>query len=262
MTILNTIVDSKLEELEKAKVEKPFDELEKAIKLMPSPRNLSGSLMGGSIRLLAETKKASPSKGLLRSNYDPVVLARSYADNGAAAISVLTETAHFQGSLDHMAAVKKSLSDKKLPVLRKDFVFEEYQVYEARAYGADAILLIVAILSPDLLSELLKQCQKLWVQALVEVHDESELEIALIAGAEIIGINNRDLRTFQTDISVTEKLAPMVPSGKIIISESGIHSREDIIRLGNIGVDAVLIGEALVTSDNPGNKVAELLKGI
>ena len=141
-------------------------------------------------------------------------------------------------------------------------MFDEYQVYEARAYGADAILLIVAILSPDLLSELLKQCQKLWVQALVEVHDERELEIALAAGAEIIGINNRDLRTFQTDISVTEKLAPMVPGGKIIVSESGIHSREDIIRLGNIGVDAVLIGEALVTSDNPGNKVAELLKGI
>ena len=262
MTILNTIVDSKLDELEKAKVEKPFGELEKAIKLMPSPLNLSGSLMGGSTRLIAETKKASPSKGLLRSNYDPVVLARSYADNGAAAISVLTETAHFQGSLDHMVAVKKSLLDKNLPVLRKDFLFDEYQVYEARAYGADAILLIVAILSPDLLSELLKQCQKLWVQALVEVHDERELEIALAAGAEIIGINNRDLRTFQTDISVTEKLAPMVPGGKIIVSESGIHSREDIIRLGNIGVDAVLIGEALVTSDNPGNKVAELLKGI
>ena len=262
MTILNTIVDSKLDELEKAKVEIPFGELEKAIKLMPSTLNLTGSLMGGSTRLIAETKKASPSKGLLRSNYDPVVLARSYADNGAAAISVLTETAHFQGNLDHMVAVKKSLLDKNLPVLRKDFLFDEYQVYEARAYGADAILLIVAILSPDLLSELLQNCQQLWVQALVEVHDENELEIALMAGAEIIGINNRDLRTFHTDIAVTEKLATMVPDGKIIVSESGIHSREDIIRLGNIGADAVVIGEALVTSDNPGNKVAELLKGI
>lgn len=261
MTILDIIVDNKLQELEKNRFAKPLHGLEKDIALMPSPLNLSGSLMGNGPRLIAETKKASPSKGLLRANYDPVVLANAYAENGAAAISVLTETAHFQGSLDHMAAVKQSLLDKKLPVLRKDFVFDPYQIYEARAYGADAVLLIVAILSPVLLAELLHECRKLWIQALVEIHDESELDIALKAGAEIIGINNRDLKTFQTDIAVTEKLVPMIPNGKIIVSESGIHSNEDIIRLSNAGVDAVLIGEALVISDDPGNKVLELLKG-
>ena len=147
-----------------------------------------------------------------------------------------------------------------MPVLRKDFIFDPYQVYEARAYGADALLLIVAVLAPEWLKELLDLSQSLWMQVLTEVHNEEELEIALAAGSDVIGINNRDLRTFETDISLTEHLAPKVPRSKML-SESGIHSHEDLIRLRRVGVHAVLVGEALVTAADPGAKVRELLHG-
>ena len=174
---------------------------------------------------------------------------------------MLTEVDHFQGSLEHMSAVKEAIRPLGAPVLRKDFIFDPYQVYEARAYGADALLLIVAILTPECLRELLETSQSLWVQALVEVHSEEELEIALTAGAEIIGINNRDLRTFNTDISVTEHLASLVPRGKIVVSESGIHSHDDMLRLRRGGAHAMLVGEAIVTAPDPGAKVRELLHG-
>ena len=260
MTILKTIVDFKALELEENKRTMPLSNIEKRIKAMPAPLNLSGALMGDEPRLIAEAKKASPSKGLLREQYDPVELSTAYANNGAAAVSVLTETKHFQGSLIHMLEVKQNRQAGGLPVLRKDFIFDPYQIYESRAYGADALLLIVSLLTPELLQEMLKECQKLWVQALVEVHDEDEVEIALKSGAEIIGINNRDLRTFKTDISVTERLSPMIGKNRIIVSESGIHTRSDILRLHRSGINGVLIGEALVTADNPGEKVAELLR--
>lgn len=259
MSILQTIVDYKTLELEENKRAIPLSDIEKMIKAMPVPLNLSGALMGDEPRLIAEAKKASPSKGLLRENYDPVELATAYASNGAAAVSVLTETKHFQGSLKHMLEVKKNRQSSGLPVLRKDFIFDLYQIYESRAYGADALLLIVSLLTPELLQEMLKECQKLWIQALVEVHNEDEVETALKSGAEIIGINNRDLRTFKTDISVTERLSPMIGKNKIIVSESGINTRSDILRLQKSGINGVLIGEALVTADNPGKKVAELL---
>lgn len=260
MTILKTIVDFKALELEENKRTMPLSDIEKRIKSMPMPLNLSGALMGDEPRLIAEAKKASPSKGLLREQYDPVELATAYADNGAASVSVLTETKHFQGSLEHMLAVKKNRQSHDLPILRKDFIFDPYQIYESRAYGADALLLIVSLLTPELLQEMLKECQKLWIQALVEVHDEGEVETALKSGAEIIGINNRDLKTFKTDISVTERLSPMIGTNRIVVSESGIHSRSDILRLHKSGINGVLIGEALVTADNPGKKVAELLR--
>jgi indole-3-glycerol phosphate synthase len=259
--ILDRIVETKRHEVERRKIEVPLSSLEEIIRALPLPLNLSGALMGDGVRLIAEAKKASPSRGLLRDNYEPAVLAQAYADNGAAAVSVLTEKANFQGSLEHMEAVKNVLLPLGVPVLRKDFVFDPYQVHEAKAYGADSLLLIVAILTPECLKELLALSQSLWLQALVEVHNEDEMEIALEADAEIIGINNRDLRTFETDIAVTERLAPLVPRGKILVSESGIQSYDDLVRLHRVGVHAVLVGEALVTADDPGAKVRELLHG-
>lgn len=260
-TILDAIVEAKALELERRMREEPLSALQERILSLPVPLNLSGALMGDGVRLIAEAKKASPSRGLLRDSYDAGALAAAYQENGAAAISVLTEVDHFQGSLDDLVAVKRSLGVPGIPVLRKDFLFDPYQVHEARAYGADALLLIVAILTPERLRDLLQLCRGLWVQALVEVHDEVELDLALEAGAEIIGINNRDLRTFKTDIAVTEKLAPQVPAGKIVVSESGIHTNDDLARLRRVGVNAVLVGEELVTSPDPGARVRELLKG-
>ena len=260
-TILDQIVEVKARELERRTRDEPLEALKERIQSLPVPANLSGALMGDGLRLIAETKKASPSKGLLRDDYDPASLAQCYVENGAAAVSVLTEVDHFQGSLEHMSAVKEAIRPTGAPVLRKDFVFDPYQVYEARAYGADALLLIVAILTPECLRELLEVSQSLWLQALVEVHDEAELQAALDAGAEIIGINNRDLRTFNTDISLTDRLASLAPRGKIVVSESGIHSHDDMIRLRRGGAHAMLVGEAIVTAPDPGAKVRELIRG-
>ena len=184
-------------------------------------------------------------------------LAAIYAGNGAAAISVLTDV-RFQGELEHLAQIKKTGASQRLPVLRKDFIFDPYQVYEARSVGADALLLIVAVLSPQELKELLEVTHSLWMQCLVEVHDEEELETALAAGAEIIGINNRDLRTFTTDLAVTRRLAPLIPKGKLVVSESGIHNSDDLRQLARDRVNAVLVGEALVTANDVAEKVREL----
>ena len=256
--ILDQIVEHKRREVERLKAEVPISELESRIQKQPPALNFGGALWGHGVRLIAEVKKASPSRGLLNANLDPVALASTYAENGAAAISVLTEADHFQGSIEHLAAVGEVVHPKGLLVLRKDFIFDPYQVYEARAYGADAFLLIVSILTPDCLKELLKLGRQFWMQCLVEVHDEKELKVALEAGAEVIGINNRDLRTFQTDLSVTERLVSHIPKDKVVVSESGISSREDILRLGKLGVHAVLVGEALVTAKDVGAKVKEL----
>ena len=256
-TILDDIVAAKSGELTQQKAQTPFKVLEGKIASQPKLLNLSGALLGDRVRLVAEIKKASPSRGLLCPDFDPVWLANTYAENGAAAISVLTDP-RFQGTLDHLAAVKQTVLPHGIPVLRKDFIFDPYQVYEARAYGADAILLIVAILTPEKLSDLLATSRKLWMQCLVEVHNEQELRAALDAGAEIIGVNNRDLRTFNTDTSVTKELAELVPRGKILVSESGIVSAEDVRSLKKLGVHAVLVGEALVTAPDVGAKVREL----
>ncbi len=257
-TILDDIVAAKRQEIARQKREVPPEALEQRIAAQPAPLNFSGALWGDRVRLIAEVKKASPSRGLLRADFDPVALATTYAENGAAAVSVLTD-ARFQGTLEHLAAVKSALQPRGVPVLRKDFIFDAYQVHEARAYGADAILLIAAILSPDSLKELLRAAERLWMQCLVEVHDEQELDVAVAAGAEVIGINNRDLHTFKTDLSVTERLAPSIPKGKIIVSESGIFTRDDVRRVGRLGVHAVLVGEALVTAKDVAAKVRDLV---
>jgi indole-3-glycerol phosphate synthase len=187
-------------------------------------------------------------------------LALTYVQNGAAAVSVLTDS-HFQGTLEHLAAVKQALGESGAPVLRKDFIIDAYQVHEARAAGADAILLIAAVLPPAELKSLFEAAARFWMQCLVEVHDERDLEAALSAGAEVIGINNRDLRTFKTDLSVTERLAPGVPRGKVIVSESGIFTADDVARVGRAGAHAVLVGEALVTATDTAAKTRALAQG-
>ncbi len=255
--ILDEIVAAKRIELADSKKQISVAELESAAADQPRPLNLSGALLGGGVRLIAEVKKASPSRGLLMPDFDHLKLAETYAANGAAAISCLTDL-RFQGELSFLQQIKDTGASQRAPVIRKDFLFDPYQVVETRAAGADAMLLIVAILEPAQLKELLDAAQAHWMQCLVEVHDEAELETALDVGAEIIGINNRDLRTFSTDLSVTERIAPLVPRGKQIVSESGIFTRDHIRQMNKVRVNAVLIGEALVTAPDVGEKVREL----
>jgi len=218
--------------------------------------DFASALRGDSLRLIAEVKKASPSRGVLCPDFNPVALAKTYARGGAAAISVLTEVNHFQGSIDYLAAIRQEVS---IPLLRKDFIFDDYQVYESAACGADALLLIAAILSREQLAGLLALSHRLGLGCLVEVHNEKELEKVLQSNSEIIGINNRDLSTFTTDINTTRRLRPLIPDGKIVVSESGINNREDVIKMGEWGVNAVLVGEALVTASNILTKMEELL---
>ncbi len=248
--ILDDIVADKRKELTKAKLDTPLRELEVRISQQDVSLDFTGALRGDGVSVIAEVKKASPSKGLLCPDFDPVNLARAYAEGGAAAISVLTEVNYFQGSLYYLLQIKDTLETVKIPLLRKDFIFDPYQVYEARAYGADAILLIVAILEDIQLEELLVLAHGLGMQCLVEVHDAAELERVLQTSAQIIGINNRDLRTFEVDIKTTGRLRAMIPPDRIIISESGVSRREDIEKLREWGINAALIGEALVTADD------------
>ena len=257
-SILDKIVAAKREELADARQAAPLAAVQHAAADRPRPLNLSDALIGDGIRLIAEVKKASPSRGLLSPDFDPVRLAETYVTNGAAAVSCLTDP-RFQGEWPaHLSAIKQSGASGCAPVLRKDFIFDPYQVYEARAAGADSILLIVAILEPAQLKELLETAQSLSMQCLVEVHDEQELETAVDAGAEIIGINNRDLHTFTTDLAVTQRLAPQVPRGKVIVSESGIFTRDDLRLLNRVRVSAALVGEAIVTAPDVAAKVREL----
>lgn len=257
-TILDTIVEAKRESLQRAMAATPLAELERRVAAAPPAVPFAAALRGEDVCLIAEVKKASPSAGLLRADFDPAWLALTYATNGAAAISCLTD-AHFEGTLEHLRQVKDAVADAGVPVLRKDFLTHPYQLYEARAQGADAALLIVAMLSPSQLSELLGAALGAGVQCLVEVHDEAEMTTALDAGAEVIGINNRDLRTFKTDLAVTGALAPKIPDGFTVVSESGIRDRDDVERLRGLGVHAVLVGEAIVTQPDPGAKIRELL---
>ena len=256
-SILDEIVASKRQELAEAKRAAPLPDVQQAASEQAPPISLSSALTGGDIRLIAEVKKASPSRGLLSPDFDPIRLAGTYVANGAAAVSCLTDP-RFQGELAHLSAIKQSGASGPAPVLRKDFIFEPYQVYEARAAGADCILLIVAILQPAQLRDLLEAAHSFAMQCLVEVHDESEMETAVDAGAEIIGINNRDLHTFTIDLAVTQRLAPLVPQGKVLVSESGIFTKDDLHLLSQSRVNAALVGEALVTAPDIGAKVREL----
>jgi len=257
--ILDKIVADNQKELEARKRSLPLAELKRIASEQSPPLDFASALRGDGIRLIAEVKKASPSRGVIRHDFNPVEIARIYAHNGASAISVLTEAKYFQGSLDYLMDIKKALEDKKVPLLRKDFIIDPYQVYESRACGADSLLLIAAIMTSDKLDELLRLSHQLDMKCLVEVHNEAEVEIALESGAEIIGINNRNLSTFEVDLATTERLRPLIPKGRIVVSESGIKTRNDMEKLEGLGVDAVLIGESLVSAPDIAARMKELL---
>src|SRR5262245_53903744 len=206
--------------------------------------------------VIAEIKRASPSRGLIREAFKPAAHARSYAAAGATALSVLTEPRWFQGALPHLGAARDAT---RLPVLRKDFMVDLYQVEEARAWGADAILIIVAAVAPGLAAELLAAARSHDLDALVEVHDREELDAALGLGATVVGVNNRDLRTFETRLETTEQLAPLVPKGDLLVAESGIHRPADVQRMRAAGAHAVLVGEAFMAAPDPGAALRELL---
>jgi len=254
--MLNKIMAPKRDEVKQRKQSVPLSSLEERIAQRKAPLDLAVALDGDHTRLIAEVKRASPSRGLLCPDFNPVKLAKEYAQGGAAAISVLTEVNYFGGSLDHLASIRKEIS---LPLLRKDFIFDPYQIYESRAYGADALLLIVAMLSQGQLEELLSLSHSLGLKCLVEVHHEAEVDRALLSKAKIIGINNRNLITLAVDINTTRRLRPLLPPEQIVVSESGISSRHDIEKLKEWGVNAVLIGEALVTAVDIPAKMRELI---
>ncbi len=254
---LDKIVALKRKELEERQKAMSMSALNDAIRHKPAPFDLAKALKSEGVSLIAEIKRASPSKGMLNPDLDPVALAKTYASCGAAAISVLTEENYFMGSGQDLEAVKKALPS--VPILCKDFILKPYQVLEARAWGADAVLLIVAILDDSALKELITVSHKLGMHCLLEVHDKDELKRALKYDAQLIGINNRNLQTLEVDINVTKELRPLVPPGRLVVSESGIKGRDDIEKLKEWGVDAALIGEALVTAQDIPAKIKELL---
>jgi indole-3-glycerol phosphate synthase len=249
--ILDEIVRYKKDFLEQAKKRKPQAEIIEESKRTAPPLDFHKALCADSpvIRVIAEVKKASPSKGVIREDFDPVKIARRFEDCGAAAISVLTDEKYFQGSLEYLSAVRNAV---EIPLLRKDFIIDEYQIYEARSAGADAILLIAAILDDDRMEQFHAVARELNMSALVEVHTGEELERVLKIPPRIIGINNRNLRDFTVDIHQTIRLRQMIPEGIIIVSESGIHNARDIALLKSHGIRAVLVGESLMRSDDPG----------
>jgi len=254
--ILDEIITTTKKLLPERKSQMPVAEVKRAAAKQTQPRDFETALKGRSIRLIAEVKRASPSKGPLAPNLDAAALASTYENAGAAAISVLTETDYFKGSLADLEAVRATVD---LPILRKDFIVDPYQVYEARAGGADAVLLIAAVLSRDEMRNLLGIVHSLGMKALVEVHNRGELEKALVLDPQVIGINNRNLADFSVSLETTIELRSFVPKDKVLVSESGIHTREDVEKLENVGVNAILVGEVLVKSTDPAAKIKELL---
>lgn len=260
--MLKAIVKDKKKEVEESKNSLPLSELKKRLKdFNQEIREFKKALLdnGRETRIIAEIKKASPSKGLICKDFNPIEVARVYEDNGASAISVLTEKRYFQGDSKYISMVRKEV---KLPLLRKDFILDPYQIYETRLMGADAMLLIVSILDDDQLKDFISISRELGMDCLVEVHNNSEMDRALGSGCSIIGINNRDLTTFKIDIRTTLELIKKVPDNRIVVSESGIEKREDILLLKEAGVHAFLIGEALMREDNISNKFKELVGNI
>lgn len=257
--ILDKIVEHKRGEVRTRRAGRPLADLRRSAEDAAAPVNFAvtlGAPSGNRPQLIAEIKRASPSKGVLGSDLNHLALANTYVSNGAGALSVLTDQRFFQGHLQDLADVKAA--HPGTPVLRKDFVIDPYQVYEAREAGADSVLLIVAILEDHHLADLLSLTQDLSMEALVEVHDEAELERALRVAPRMIGINNRDLRDFRVSLTTTERLCDYVPEGVTVVSESGIFTADDVARVAAAGADAILVGEALVTAGDIGSKVREL----
>lgn len=264
MTILDDIIKYKrIEELPRQMELREPALVRAEAALAPPPRDFVAALRASKqIALIAEVKKASPSKGLLRHKFDALELATSYAQNGAAAISVLTDVKYFQGRLEYLtrirAQLKKIQGDQAPPLLRKDFIFDPYQVYEARAAGADALLLIAAVLKDEEMAGLLALTRELGMTALIEVHRRTELERVLPLRPRLIGVNNRDLRNFSVDLNTCIELRQAVPREICFVAESGIHTAADVARLAKEGIDAILVGEALVKAKDVGAKVREL----
>ncbi len=258
MGVLDEIVSHKRAEVVARRSARPLSALESESRRLPPPRDLEAALRpaaGERVRLVAEVKRASPSRGVLAASLDPAAQARAYAAAGAAAISVLTDREYFHGSLDDLVAVRRAVSR---PVLRKEFIVDEYQLWESRAAGADAVLLIVAALDPPALGALLAAARGMGLGTLVEAHTTREVEAALGAGARVVGINNRDLQTLETSLAPSLALLPLIPSGCVAVSESGIVTSADVERVVAAGAHAVLVGEALVTAGDVEAKVREL----
>ena len=259
--ILQKILECKRSEVAAAKAALPLAELKARLSdREDQPRGFVRALRAaeasGWVPVIAEVKKGSPSKGIIRADFDPLAIAEAYQGSGATCLSVLTDEHFFLGSLRFLSLIREQVA---LPLLRKDFLYDPYQVYEAYAAGADAVLLIAAMLELEQLRELAAVARELHLDVLLEVHDERELATALQVNVELIGINNRDLRTFAVDLAVTERLAKLIPGDRMIVAESGIHTRDDIIRLQQAGAQAFLIGESLMREDDIGAKLQELL---
>lgn len=257
--ILDDIIRKTREDLKKRQKEMPIDWLGRSLAYNAyAPRDVKSHLTStedNPYRIIAEVKKASPSKGVIREDFDPLFIAQEYARAGVDAISVLTEPHFFQGSLEYLTGIRRYVPT---PLLRKDFIVDKYQIVEAAVYGADFILLIAKALSKNELKELLQYAWHMGLDVLVEIHDKTDLKKAIFAGAEIIGINHRNLETFEMDMSLSEQLIPLIPNGKIIVAESGINDKETIVELSKIGVDAFLIGEHFMRQDNIYEAVSEL----
>ncbi len=255
--MLSEIVAKKKQQLLEIDQKREIEKISEAIDDLPPPRSLKRSICKDyTISIIAEIKRRSPSKGKLIENLQVDKMVQLYEDAGASAISVLTESNYFDGSVDDLRLAKKSCN---LPILRKDFIFEEYQIWESRYIGADAILLIVGLMPPDRLNHLYMIAEQLDLEVLFEVHDEYEFEVLKLIHPQIIGINNRDLKTFEVNLTTSETLASMIPPRIIRVAESGINSRNDIIRMEESCIDAALIGESIVTSPDPAVKIRELL---
>lgn len=254
--ILEKIVRAKRKEVAFLKSTESLETLRNRAADLPPCRDFRRALTAGGVCVIGEIKRKSPSKGVIARNFDPAGMARLYEREGAMAISVLTDREFFGGEKEYLTQVRKAAG---LPLLRKDFIIDPCQVYESRLLGADAVLLIASILGPEELTGLIRLAEDTGLEALVEVHGEEDLEKALAAGTGILGINNRDLGTFVTDLSVSERLAPLVPPGLVVVSESGIRTRADVERLERAGIRAFLIGEALVSETDPGKKLREFL---
>ena len=258
-TCLGGIVAARRRQIGEARAQMPLEALKRIAQARSERRDFASALSGAPLRIIAELKRASPSRGILRQHYECGALGRSYQAAGASALSVLTEAGYFHGSLDDMREARAAVS---LPVLRKDFVLEDYQIHESVAAGADAVLLIVAALADEDLRRFLELCLEQRIAPLVEVHDESELERAAAAGARIIGVNNRNLKTLEVNLETSLRLRPGIPSGCIAVSESGIKTGEDLRRIAEAGYHAVLIGERFMTAADPGAALRELLAGM
>lgn len=254
--MLDRIIEVKRREVAKRKETAPLSRLKEAVAAMPPARDFRQALEGRRCAVIAEVKRRSPSRGVIREDFDPVGIARAYEAHGAAAVSVLTDETFFGGSDADLSAVKNAVS---LPVLRKEFIIDPYQIHEARAIGADAVLLIAALLTEDELRNYRELAASLGLASLVEVHNRAELDKAIGSGAKIIGINNRNLETFATDIRTSLDLAPLIPADRVKVSESGIRTRADIEVLMQAGIGAFLIGETLIAAPDSGLKLAELL---